>query len=169
MRSPDAGEGARARAVLTAATALSVSWIMAVSFGPGDKTVASVSRNKIAKVWDLANKESMLTFPDHQNIVNNVAITADGKFGISAGEDGSIREPLHRRMVVGERVRSRLYDVRLRNHEGSQQEDVLGQCRKTLRQRCDRDGVRKADDQLVEVQRRPDPYLRELGRHRPGD
>jgi len=42
-------------------------------------------------VWDLANKESLLTFPDHQNIVNNVAMTPDGVFGLSAGEDGSIR------------------------------------------------------------------------------
>src|SRR5262249_10853958 len=54
--------------------------------------LVTASRDKTAKVWDLANKESLLTFPDHNNYVNNVAITPDGKFGISAGEDGSIRQ-----------------------------------------------------------------------------
>ena len=36
-------------------------------------------------------KESILTFPDHQNVVYAVAMTPDGKYGISSGDDSSIR------------------------------------------------------------------------------
>ena len=87
------------------------------------------------------------------------------------GKDGPIRQPLDRRSVVGERVRRWCRDVRLRDHErcrgpgrssGSAVEtltevDVVGI------------GVGQPDHQLIEVQRRPHPHLRELGGHRAGD
>jgi WD40 repeat protein len=49
------------------------------------------SRDKTAKVWDLAAKESLLTFPDHQNYVYAVAVKADGKVGYSVGADAQLR------------------------------------------------------------------------------
>jgi WD40 repeat protein len=37
------------------------------------------------------SKESVLTFPDHQNPVYAVAVKSDGKVGISVGEDNQVR------------------------------------------------------------------------------
>jgi len=42
-------------------------------------------------VWDLAAKESLLTFPDHQNTVYSVLAKSDGKAGYSVGEDNQLR------------------------------------------------------------------------------
>ena len=47
-------------------------WCMA--FAPDNKHLLTCSRDKTAKVWDLATKESVLTFPDHQNSVNGVTV-----------------------------------------------------------------------------------------------
>jgi WD40 repeat protein len=44
-------------------------WVMSVSFSPDGKQLYTGSRDKTAKVWDLAAKESVLTFPDHQQPV----------------------------------------------------------------------------------------------------
>jgi WD40 repeat protein len=66
-------------------------WVLGVAFAPDGKHLLTASRDKTAKVWDLAAKESVLTFPDHQNGVNGVAVTPDGKLGFSVGEDGQLR------------------------------------------------------------------------------
>ena len=66
-------------------------WVFGVVFSPDGKHLLTCSRDKTAKVWDLATKESVLTFPDHQNPVYGVAIKADGKIGISVGEDNQVR------------------------------------------------------------------------------
>jgi WD40 repeat protein len=66
-------------------------WVLGVAFSPDGKHLLTCSRDKTAKVWDLAAKESMLTFPDHQNTVWGVAAKADGKLAYSVGEDGQLR------------------------------------------------------------------------------
>jgi hypothetical protein len=66
-------------------------WVFGVAFSPDGKHLLTASRDKTAKVWDLTAKESVLTFPDHQNGVYCVAIKADGKAGISVGEDNQVR------------------------------------------------------------------------------
>jgi cytochrome c/WD40 domain-containing protein len=66
-------------------------WIFGVAFSPDGKHLLTCSRDKTAKVWDLATKESVLTFPDHQNSVYGVAIKPDGKVGVSCGEDNQLR------------------------------------------------------------------------------
>ena len=65
--------------------------MFAVAFSADGKYLITGSRDKTAKVWDLATKESVLTFPDHQAAVYGVAMKADGKTGYSAGEDNQIR------------------------------------------------------------------------------
>ena len=42
-------------------------WVFGVAFSPDGKHLLTCSRDKTAKVWDLTTKESVLTFPDHQN------------------------------------------------------------------------------------------------------
>jgi WD40 repeat protein len=66
-------------------------WVFGVAFSPDGKHLLTCSRDKTAKVWDLSSKESVLTFPEHQNTVYSVAVKPDGKLGVSVGEDNQIR------------------------------------------------------------------------------
>ncbi len=66
-------------------------WVFGIAFAPDGKHLLTASRDKTAKVWDLTTKESVLTFPDHQNTVYSVAVNADGKLAYSVGEDGQLR------------------------------------------------------------------------------
>ena len=60
-------------------------------YAPDGKHLLTCSRDKTAKVWDLSTKESVLTFPDHQNSVFGVAVKSDSKVGFSAGLDKKVR------------------------------------------------------------------------------
>jgi WD40 repeat protein len=66
-------------------------WVYGVAFSPDVKLLFTCSRDKMAKVWDLTTKESVVTFQDHQEKLNGVAVKADGKQGFSAGEDNNLR------------------------------------------------------------------------------
>ena len=47
-------------------------WVLGVALAPDGKHLLSCSRDKTAKVWDLADKQSVLTYPDHQKAVFGV-------------------------------------------------------------------------------------------------
>ncbi|MCE9530729.1 MAG: hypothetical protein K8T89_06330 [Planctomycetes bacterium] len=66
-------------------------WVLGIALAPDNKHLLTCSRDKTAKVWDLSTKESVLTFPDHQNAVFGVAVKADSKVGFSAGLDRQVR------------------------------------------------------------------------------
>lgn len=66
-------------------------WVLGVAFSPDGKHLLTASRDKTAKVWDLEKKESVVTFPDHQNSVYGVAVKADGKVAFSVGADKQLR------------------------------------------------------------------------------
>jgi WD40 repeat protein len=66
-------------------------WVFGVAFTPDAKHLLTCSRDKTAKVWDLGTKESVITFPDHQQPVYAVTAKADGKLGFSVGEDNQLR------------------------------------------------------------------------------
>lgn len=66
-------------------------WVLGVTFSPDGKSILTASRDKTAKVWDLEKKESVLTFPDHQNSVYAVAVKPDGKVAYSVGADKQMR------------------------------------------------------------------------------
>ena len=66
-------------------------WVLGVTFTADGKYLLSGSRDKTAKVWDLKAKESVMTFPDHQNTVYAVAVKGDGSVGYSVGADKQVR------------------------------------------------------------------------------
>ena len=66
-------------------------WVFGVAFSPDGKLLYTASRDKTAKVWDLNAKESLVTFPDHQNTVYDVLPAQAGKAGLSVGEDNQLR------------------------------------------------------------------------------
>jgi WD40 repeat protein len=66
-------------------------WVFGIAFTPDGKRLATASRDKTAKLWDIDAKESILTFPDHQNPVYAVTVKADGTVGYSVGEDNQLR------------------------------------------------------------------------------
>jgi hypothetical protein len=66
-------------------------WVLGVALAPDNKHLLTCSRDKTAKVWDLSTKESVMTFPDHQNAVFGVAASKDSKVGFSAGLDKQVR------------------------------------------------------------------------------
>ena len=66
-------------------------WVLGVALAPDGKHLLTCSRDKTAKVWDLSTKESVLTFPEHQNAVFGVAVKSDSKVGFSAGIDKQLR------------------------------------------------------------------------------
>jgi hypothetical protein len=66
-------------------------WVLGVAISPDGKYLLTAGRDKTAKVWDLKAKESVLTFPEHQNIVYGVAVKADLSVGYSVGADRQVR------------------------------------------------------------------------------
>ena len=42
-------------------------------------------------MWDTATGEEEVTFTDHTNIVNNLSLTKDGRYLISASDDRTVR------------------------------------------------------------------------------
>lgn len=66
-------------------------WVFGVAFAPDGTHLFTSGRDKTAKVYDLTAQESVLTFPEHQNSVNGIAVKADGKQGFSVGDDNQLR------------------------------------------------------------------------------
>jgi hypothetical protein len=86
----DISEGA-ANAKLEQSFENHADWVYGVAFDPEGKHLFTCSRDKMAKVWDLTAKESVVTFQDHQAGLNGIAVKADGKQGFSVGEDNQLR------------------------------------------------------------------------------
>ncbi len=66
-------------------------WVLGVALSADGKYLLTAGRDKTAKVWDLKAKESVLTFPEHQNVVYSVAVKADASVGYSVGADKQLR------------------------------------------------------------------------------
>ena len=66
-------------------------WIFDIAFSPDGKKLATASRDKTSKVFDVEKKESLVTFTGHGQPVYTVAFSPDGKSVTSGGEDNVIR------------------------------------------------------------------------------
>jgi RNA polymerase sigma factor (sigma-70 family) len=68
-------------------------WVRSVAFAPDGKTIASASSDHTIRIWDRATGREIHCLTGHQDAVNYVAFTADGKQLISAsGYDGDVRD-----------------------------------------------------------------------------
>lgn len=66
-------------------------WVLGCGLTADGKYLVTAGRDKTAKVWDLKAKESVVTFPEHQNIVYGVTVRPDGSAGFSVGADKQLR------------------------------------------------------------------------------
>jgi len=77
----------RTQPKLTHTAASHADWVTGVAFTPDGGRLVTASRDKTAKVFDLAKQETVITIPDHQATVNGVAVRGDGSTAYSVGAD----------------------------------------------------------------------------------
>jgi WD40 repeat protein len=66
-------------------------WVTGVAFVGDGRRLVTASRDKTAKVFDVARNEPALSFPNHQAAVHGVAVRADGTVAYSVGADRTLR------------------------------------------------------------------------------
>ena len=66
-------------------------WVLGCAWTADGQYLLTASRDKTAKVWNVAAKESVVTFPEHQSPVYGVAVRPDGSLGYSVGGDKQLR------------------------------------------------------------------------------
>lgn len=74
-------------AKLTNTIAVHADWVLGLAFTPNGEKLLTTSRDKSAKLFDLAKQETAMTFADHQAAVNGVAVRNDGQAAYSVGAD----------------------------------------------------------------------------------
>jgi WD40 repeat protein/serine/threonine protein kinase len=77
----------RDRAVLTGHHDL----VTSVAFSPDGALLASGSKDRTAILWDVARKQPLATFDEHQAQVNSVRFSPDGSLVATGSRDGTIK------------------------------------------------------------------------------
>jgi hypothetical protein len=65
-------------------------WVMAVTFSPNTRFLASASRDRSAKIFEMKTGDTISTYGGHGVPVLGVAFRDDGKQMFSSGRDGKI-------------------------------------------------------------------------------
>jgi WD40 repeat protein len=65
--------------------------VYSVAFSPDGKVLASGSRDKTIKLWEVATGKELPSFSGHTNSVSSVAFSPDGKVLASGSEDKRIK------------------------------------------------------------------------------
>lgn len=83
-------------------------WVLSVNFSPNGKYLVTASRDKSAKIWVIKTKESLVTFPGHQEYVFGAVMSRDNKQGISAGGDNQVRwwDAVEKSKKLGKQIRN---------------------------------------------------------------
>lgn len=66
-------------------------WVTAVAFSPDGNRLATASRDKTAKVFDLTTGATLATFMGHEQPVADVLFVPDGERVVSCGKDRRVR------------------------------------------------------------------------------
>jgi WD40 repeat protein len=64
---------------------------MSVAFSPNGKQVASGSKDKSVKLWNVGTGTCESTVTGHASLVSSVAFSADGRWVMSGSHDKTIR------------------------------------------------------------------------------
>ena len=65
--------------------------VLCMAFSPDGKFVASGSKDKTVRVWDVAGKREFRIHEGHKGAVTSVAFSADGQRLLSGGDDHTVR------------------------------------------------------------------------------
>jgi WD40 repeat protein/class 3 adenylate cyclase len=65
--------------------------IVGAAFSPDSQYLATTSRDKTVRLWDLASGETVRIFSGHTDIVGGVAFSPDGKYIATSSEDKTAR------------------------------------------------------------------------------
>ncbi|MFW9820465.1 MAG: WD40 repeat domain-containing protein, partial [Candidatus Thorarchaeota archaeon] len=65
--------------------------ITSIAISPDNKSIASGSKDKLIKIWDLNTGKLLRTLRGHKKYINSVAISSDGKYIISGSNDKTVK------------------------------------------------------------------------------
>jgi WD40 repeat protein/tetratricopeptide (TPR) repeat protein len=65
--------------------------VTSVSFSPDGQRIASASKDKTIKLWDLKNRQDVKTFVQHTDAVTSVSFSPDGQVIASASKDKTVK------------------------------------------------------------------------------
>ena len=65
--------------------------LSSVAFSPDGSHIATASKDKIAKVWDIDSGQVLLTLSGHTNSINTITFSPSGDYVATASEDKTVR------------------------------------------------------------------------------
>ena len=65
--------------------------VISASFSPDGKLIATSSRDKTIRLWDIDSRKNVHTYYGHSNIVRDVMYSSDGKHLLSTSTDNEAR------------------------------------------------------------------------------
>jgi WD40 repeat protein len=65
--------------------------VVAVAVNPDSNYVATASKDKSIKLWELESGREIRSFLGHEKTVNNIAFTSDGNYLLSASQDKTVK------------------------------------------------------------------------------
>ena len=65
--------------------------VTCAAFSPDGKLLATGGRDRLVRVWDMANGSQLLAYAKHGDYVRTLAFTPDGKFIASGGGERDVR------------------------------------------------------------------------------
>ena len=84
-----------------------------MAFSPDGRTLASGSRDKTIRLWDVETGQPQATLKGHENRVNAVAFSPDGRtLASGGGTDGDSWSSVYKKMLVDGDKTIRLWDVK---------------------------------------------------------
>lgn len=65
--------------------------VFSISFSPDDRQFITACYQKMVKLWDVESNECIKEFDGHKGVVYDACFSSDGRYILSASEDGTVR------------------------------------------------------------------------------